>query len=434
MKENKILNVAIIGVGARGGYAYGTYMLEHKEKFQIIALCDPNLIRLNKWGDIMGVPTNNRFSSEEEFFKEKRADAILVSTMDQLHVRQANKALDLGYNVLLEKPISDDAEELRSLVEHAKKAKRTVMVCHVLRYTVWIKKCKELIDNGEIGELVSIDSTENVVYWHEAHSFVRGNWRKREECVPMIMAKCCHDLDLLQYFAGSKCKCVSSMGDLRYFKRENQPKGATERCTKCKYVDTCVYSAKSIYIKMWHSWGEPQTFPFTLITDVYPVTEKALWEAIENGRYGRCVFACDNDVVDNQTTIMTFDNNITATLKMEAFCKDGGRDMTFFGTLGELQLRESADSIILKKFDDSTKIYKLSELTDDLVGHGGGDHRMLDKVYDVMALGDKNIDTSIESSVESHYMALAAEESRLNDGKLIYIDKYRKEVKTKDKK
>ncbi len=425
MAENKILNIAVIGLGARGGYAYGLYMLEHKEKFHIRALCDVDPVRLKKWGDIMGVPEENRFLSEDEFFKEKRADLILVSTMDRLHVRQANKALDLGYNVLLEKPISDDADELRSLVEHSKRANRIVMVCHVLRYTVWIKKCKEIIDSGEIGELVSIDSTENVVYWHEAHSFVRGNWRKRSECVPMIMAKCCHDLDLIQYFAGSKCKCVSSMGDLRYFKKENQPEGAADRCTKCKYIDSCVYSAKNVYIKEWHRQGDAQVFPFTLITDVYPVTEDALWKAIDEGRYGRCAFCCDNDVVDNQTVIMTFENKVTATLKMEAFCRDGGRDMTFFGTQGELQLRESADTITLKEFDGTTKVWKLSELTDDLEGHGGGDHRMLDKVYEVMALNDSDADTSIEKSVESHYMALAAEESRLSDGKLIYIEKYR---------
>lgn len=425
--NEKVLNVAIIGMGARGGYAYGLYMLEHKDKFNIVAICDVDPVRLNKWGDMMNVSQENRFLSENEFFEKKRADVLFVMTMDQLHVRQANKGLELGYNILVEKPISDDVEELRSLVANAKKANRIVMVCHVLRYTVWIRKCKEIIDSGEIGQLVSIDDLENVVYWHQAHSFVRGNWHKRADTAPMIMAKCCHDLDLLQYFAGSKCKCVSSMGDLRYFKAENKPDGSAERCTECKYIDSCVYSAKNIYIKEWHRENEPQVFPFTLITDVYPVTEEAMWKAIEEGRYGKCVFACDNDVVDNQTVIMTFENGITATLKMEAFVKDGGRDMTFFGTEGELDLREFEDKIVLKKFDGTTKVWKLSELTDDLAGHGGGDHRMLDKVYEVMVLNNPEVDTSIEASVESHYMALAAEESRLHDGQLVYIDKYRKE-------
>jgi len=424
--NNKVLEIAIIGMGARGGYAYGLYIDEHKEKYHVNAICDIDPIRLKKWGDMFNVPEENRFLSEQEFFKEKRADVLFVTTMDKLHVRMANEGLDLGYNLLLEKPISDDVDELRSLVEHANKASRKVMVCHVLRYTVFMRKIKELLDEGAIGQLVSIDHTENVVYWHEAHSYVRGNWHKREDATPMIMAKCCHDLDLLQWFAGSRCKCLSSMGDLRYFKKENKPEGSADRCTECKFKETCTYSAKKIYIDGWHRNHEVQDFPFTLITDTYPVTEEALYKSINEGRYGKCVFACDNNVVDNQTVIMTFENGITATLKMEAFVRDGGRDIRFFGTDGEIDLFEGQGQIIFKKFTGETKIYRLDELTNDLHGHGGGDHRMLDKLYDVFVLNDTNVDTSIENSVESHYMALAAEESRLLGGELINLSKYRK--------
>ena len=424
--DKKILTVAIIGMGARGGYAYGTYLVDNPEKFKIVAICDPDAYRLNKWGDYMSVPQKDRFLDEEEFFKEKRADVLFVTTMDRLHVRMANRGLDLDYNLLLEKPISDSKEELKSLIEHAHKANKTIMVCHVLRYTVWIKKCKEIIDSGAIGQLVSIDHTENVVYWHEAHSFVRGNWHKRADTAPMILAKCCHDLDLLQYFAHSRFKYISSMGDLRYFKKENKPEGSADRCTECKYKDTCTYSAKRIYIDGWHECHEVQDFPFTLITDVYPVTEEALYESIKTGRYGKCVFACDNDVVDNQTTIMTFENGITATLKMEAFVKDGGRDIRFFGTDGELYLEEGKNTITLKKFTGETKVWKITDLTNDLHGHGGGDHEMLKQLYNVMALGDKNVETSIDASVESHYAALAAEESRLHHGELIEMSHFRK--------
>ena len=424
--KNPILKIAIIGMGGRGGYAYGTYVHAHKEKFQIVSICDIDSVRLNKWGELFEVPEENRFLSEEEFFKEKRADVLFITTMDRLHVRMANKALELGYDLLLEKPITDSKEELDSLVENAHRSGRKIMVCHVLRYTVWINKCKEIIDSGEIGRLVSIDHTENVVYWHEAHSFVRGNWHKREDCAPMILAKCCHDLDLLQYFAQSRCKSVSSMGDLRFFVKENKPEGSADRCTNCKYMDTCTYSAKRIYIDMWKSCGKPaDVFPFSLITDALPVTEEALWESIRNGRYGKCVFACDNNVVDNQTVIMTFENGITATLKMEAFVRDGGRDIRFFGTDGELDLREGENTITLKKFNGETKVWKISELTDDLEGHGGGDHRMLDQLYNVMALNDTNVQTSIDASAESHYMAYAAEESRLEGGKLVELSKYR---------
>lgn len=423
--ENKVLTVAIIGMGGRGGYAYSPYLKEHPEKFKVTAICDVDDFRLNKWGDFHSLPKESRFSNEDEFFKEKRADVLFVTTMDRQHVGHANKGLDLGYDLLCEKPITDSKEELDDLVKHAHETKRKIMVCHVLRYTVWIKKCMELLDSGAIGQLVSIDHTENVVYWHEAHSFVRGNWHNRKETAPMILAKCCHDLDLLQYFAHSKCKYISSMGDLRYFKKENHPEGASDRCTKCKYMDSCTYSAKRIYVDGWKYCGKPQVFPFTLVTDVFPVTEEALWDTIENGRYGKCVFTCDNDVVDNQTVIMTFENGITATLNMEAFVKNGGRDIIFYGTEGEIRLYEGENKIILRKFNGEDQEWKITDLTDDLEGHGGGDHRMLDSLYEVMALNNDKIETSIDASAESHYMAFAAEESRLNHGTLIDLDKYR---------
>ena len=424
--EKKIVTVSIIGLGGRGGEAYGRYLINLKDKFKITHVCDIDHVRLNKYGDLFDVPTENRFDAEEKFFERKWSDVLFITTQDRLHVRMAKKALLLGYDIVLEKPISEYVEELKELSVLAKATGRKVMVCHVLRYTVTMRKLKEILDSGAIGKLVSIDHTENVVYWHEAHSYVRGNWRNREVATPMIMAKCCHDLDLLQNFVGSKCHSVASMGSLAYFKAENKPAGSADRCTQCPYIDNCSYSAKKIYIDMWKDCGRPANlFPFSLITDVYPTTEEALQTAIEEGPYGRCVFACDNDVVDNQTVIMQFENGVTATLKMEAFVKDGGRDIRFFGTEGELVLCEAEGTITLKKYFGENTVWKLTDLTDDLEGHGGGDHRMIDRLYEVMTDPKTLSDTSIDNSVESHYMALAAEESRLNGGQLVLISKYR---------
>ena len=382
---------------------------------------------------IKNIPTHihindkeNRFDDEEKFFQEKLSDVLFITTQDKLHIRMAKKALSLGYDIVLEKPISDDSQELRELSELAHKTDRMIMVCHVLRYTAAMRKLKEIINSGAIGKLVSIDHTENVVYWHEAHSYVRGNWRNRKIAAPMIMAKCCHDLDLIQDFVGGRCKSVASMGSLAYFKPEFKPEGSADRCIHCKYIDTCVYSAKKIYIDMWKECGKPiNIFPFNLITDAYPTTEDALLESITNSPYGRCVFACDNDVVDNQTVIMQFENGVTATLKMEAFVKNGGRDIRFFGTEGELELREGENTITLKKYFGEDIVWKISDLTDDLEGHGGGDHRMIDELYDIMTGQNPQVATSIDESIESHYMALAAEESRLNGGQLIEIAKFR---------
>ena len=424
---NKIVTVSIIGLGGRGGEAYGRYLITQKDKFKITHVCDISETRLNKYGDLFEVEKENRFNDEDKFFEKKLSDVLFITTQDQMHVRMAKKALLLGYDIVLEKPISDDVEELRELSKLAHETGRKIMVCHVLRYTVFMRKLKEILNSGAIGKLISIDHTENVVFWHEAHSYVRGNWRNRKMATPMIMAKCCHDLDLLQDFAGSKCRSVSSMGSLAYFKPEFKPEGSADRCTNCKYVDTCCYSAKKIYVDMWHCSGEPENiFPFNLITDVCPLTEEALIKAIKEGPYGRCVFACDNDVVDNQTVIMQFENGITATLKMEAFVKEGGRDIRFFGTEGELVLNEGDGVIKLKRYFGEDETWKICDLTDDLVGHGGGDHRMIDELYEIMIGNTSQIATSIDESIESHYMALAAEESRLNGGNLVEIAKFRK--------
>lgn len=425
--SNKIVTVSIIGLGGRGGEAYGRYMAFLADKFKITHICDINPVRLHKYGAIFDVSMENRFDDEDKFFEKKWSDVLFITTQDRMHVRMAKKALELGYDIVLEKPITDNVAELQELAKLTHEKNRKIMVCHVLRYTVMIRKLKEILNAGAIGKLVSIDQTENVVFWHEAHSYVRGNWRNTDVAVPMIMAKCCHDLDLIQDFIGGRCKSVASMGSLAYFKPEFKPEGAADRCVNCKYVDSCSYSAKRIYVDAWRGMGQPgNAGPFNLITDACPLTEEALMDSIKTSPYGRCVFACDNNVVDNQTVIMQFENGVTATLKMEAFVKQGGRDIRFFGTEGELELREHEGTITLKKYLGEDTVWKITDLTDDLEGHGGGDHRMIDELYDIMTGKNPQVATSIDESIESHYMALAAEESRLNGGALVELAKYRK--------
>ena len=424
--SDRIFSVSIIGMGSRGGEAYGRYIYSRPERFSVAAVCDIDPVKLEKYGEAFGVDEGSRFGDPEEFFAEKRSDLLFVCTQDRSHVEMALRGLSLGYDILLEKPVSDDPAALRALVQKARETGRLVMVCHVLRYTVAMRKLKELLDAGAIGKLVSIDHTENVMFYHQAHSYVRGNWRSREETSPMILAKCCHDMDLLQYFAGARCKSMSSVGSLFWFKKENQPEGAAERCLDCKYRESCPYSAKKIYLDMWESWGCPENvWPMNIITPEVPLTREALTKALREGPYGRCVYCCDNDVVDNQTCIMSFENGVTATLKMEAFVRDGGRDIRFFGTHGELVLTESEGIIRLKPFFGEEKSFLLRELAEDLNGHGGGDHRMIDALYEVLKGHGEGLDTSLENSVESHYMALAAEESRLACGAAVPVEKYR---------
>lgn len=416
--EKKKFSVAIIGLGARGAESYGRLMYSMNDKFEIRALCDVNVEKLQKYGEIFGV--TELYDNETEFFKAKRADVIVIATLDRDHVRQCERALELGYDVLLEKPITDDLAECKRLLSAHEKYGGRVVVCHVLRYAPAFIELKKVLDSGKCGDLVMIDTIEQVSYWHQAHSFVRGNWRNREQTSPMILQKCCHDLDLLQFYAGSKCDTLSSIGDLRHFKKCNQPDGAADRCTECKYVNECCYSARGIYVGNWKSIGSPDNcWPYNMLTTKLPLTEENIEEAIRTGPYGRCVYACDNDVVDHQIVTMTFENGIKANLRMTAFTQGGGRIMKFYCTKGEFELDEGTNVIAVRVFNKPDEIIDVNSVIDKSDNHGGGDAGLINAFYD--ALCGTCSPTALESSVESHLMALKAEESRVKKGVLLKV-------------
>ena len=416
--NNKKFTVAIIGLGARGAESYGRLMHSMKDKFEITALCDVDELKLEKYGKIF--ETSELFNDETEFFKQKRADALVIATLDRDHVRQCERALELKYDVLLEKPITDDLGECEMLLNAHKKYGGKVVVCHVLRYAPAFIELKKVLDSGECGELVMIDTIEQVSYWHQAHSFVRGNWRNREQTSPMILQKCCHDLDLLQYYANSKCETLSSIGDLKHFKKSNQPEGAADRCEECKYVDECCYSARGIYIGNWKAIGSPDNcWPYNMLTTEYPLTEENIRNAIKTGPYGRCVYACDNDVVDHQIVSMTFENGVKANLRMTAFTQGGGRIMKFYCTKGEFELDEATNIITVRVFSKPDKIIDVNALIDKSDNHGGGDAGLIKAFYETLC--GRGSPTALESSVESHIMALKAEQSRLKKGELLKV-------------
>lgn len=418
----KIFTAAIIGCGNRGAGTYGKLFDERKDKYRITALCDRNAERLRNYGKLFGVDGKKLFINEKDFWKEKHADLLVIGTMDSDHVPQCIKALALGYDVLLEKPITDKREECEKLLEAQRKYGGKVLVCHVLRYAPAYLKAAAMLKSGAVGRLVAIQSLEQVAYWHDAHSFVRGNWRRRDETVPMILAKGCHDLDLLQYFAGAKCESVSSVGDLAYFKAENAPEGATERCLDCPHSRTCPYSALPIYIDTWKEAGCPaDIWPHMQVTTAYPITEEALIEGLRTGPYGRCVYRCDNDVVDHQFVEMTFENGVKVSHTMMAFTATFARIYKFYGTMGELVLDEEQDAIFYKPFGGETQKIVISKLVqEDAVGHGGGDIGIVETLYEVLC-GNADNATSLEASIESHLIGICAEESRLQGGKLIKV-------------
>ncbi len=418
----KVYSAAIIGCGNRG-WTFGNFMLVRPNMFKVVSACDYDEIARKNAKEQWNLQDDNVFCDENEFFKEKRADVLVIATQDRDHVRMCVKAMELGYDILLEKPISPLAEELKELLDAQKKYNSKVLVCHVLRYAPAFVKVKDILDSGVIGRLIHVESIEMVDYWHQAHSFVRGNWRNDQTTSPMIMAKCCHDMDLLQYYVGAKCDTVYSVGSTAFFNKANQPEGASDRCQDCKFKCECPFSAERLYIERWKKLGSFEFgWPFSVVCKERPNTEEKLRKAYESNEYGRCVFACDNNVVDNQQVMMTFENGVNVVHTMSGFTGRSGRVMTFHGTLGEIELH-SEKGITVYVYGAETKFYDIKELLKetDGMGHGGGDSKLVEDLYDVLN-GKGNAETTLEKSVESHLMAIAAEKSRKGN-KLIKVHK-----------
>ena len=411
---NKLFTVAVIGIGARGKVYTRLMRRTASDKFKITHLCEKNEELLHKMGDEFELPESNRFTSEEEFFTKRHADILVIATPDDCHTRQLLKAMELGYDILCEKPLTDKKEECEALLAAQKKYGNKILVCHVLRYAKSYIKLKEILDSGVIGKLMAVDWTEPVGYWHYAHSFVRGKWRNTRSAAPMIMAKCCHDLDMIQYYAGAKCKTVSSIGGLSFFKPECAPVGATERCKDCPLKQTCPYSAYRIYLDVWKERGcPPRQWPCSVLTGE-PVTEEKILAAIENGPYGRCVFHSDNNVVDHQTVNMAFENGATAIMTMTAFTRHAGRKTRIFGTRGEIDT-DSATIKIFNFLTDKERIVDTNVANDGGIasGHGGGDFGLMESFTDAVSSGDQSkILSGIDETLASHLMVFSAEESR----------------------
>lgn len=427
---NKKMKVALAGLGSRGKDTYAPTAKLFPDKMEIVAIADIDPAKVQEVAKEYHIPEEMCFSSAEELIaQDKLADIMFITTQDKQHVEQAIPALKKGYHLLLEKPISPKPEECREIVKVAKEYNRQVIVCHVLRYTPIYSKLKDILDTGVIGDIVSVMSIENVGYWHQTHSFVRGNWRNSETTSPMILQKCCHDMDLLLWLTGKTCESVSSFGDTYLFKEECAPKGAALRCMGgCKAREDCPYDAEKIYLEH-HKIGAKTGYtewPLDVLT-LHPSVE-TITEAIKTGPYGRCVYHCDNNVVDHQVVNMKMTDGTTISHTMCGFTATGSRYAKFMGTKGEIIADMTENTIKITVFGQKdTEVIDISKIATDFSGHGGGDNRMVEEFLDMLIneTGATKRTTSVEQSVESHYCALAAEESRINGGKVIFLDKYR---------
>ncbi|WNR42723.1 Gfo/Idh/MocA family protein [Paenibacillus roseipurpureus] len=419
------ITAVLIGAGQRGADAYATYALDYPDEVKFVAVAEMDPIRRMCFQEAHAIEDASAFESWERLLEgPKLADAVLICTQDQMHFEPSIRALEKGYHVLLEKPMSPSPTECVLMGEYAEKYNRVFSICHVLRYTEFYKKLKQVLVDGAIGRLISIQHTENVEHRHQAHSFVRGNWRNSETSSPMILAKSCHDMDILLWLADADCTKVSSFGSLTHFRSESAPEGAPLYCLDgCPVEKECPYYAPKMYLER-EDWAGP--ILRKIVSNDH--SKEGVLQALKNGPYGRCVYHCDNNVVDHQVVNLEFANEVTVAFTMCAFTKEGGRSMKLMGTGG--QIRADMEKNVIEVSSFITGETTIIDIDAPLGGHGGGDHGIMrDFVRLVSRNGDEVGLTGARNSVQSHLMAFAAEKSRL-ESRVIGIEDYRNELKT----
>jgi predicted dehydrogenase len=459
------IRILLFGAGNRGAETYGRYGQTHPQNIRFVAVAEPNPIRRAQFAADHNIsPERQYIDWQDALSAGKIADAVINATQDEMHHDSTIAALNAGFDVLLEKPIATTLSETLHIVRTAEETNRLLMICHVLRYTGFFQKVKAIFQSERLGQVINISHSENVSYFHMAHSYVRGNWRNLALSAPMILAKSCHDLDLLYWFLDEKVTHLSSFGDLRHFKAENAPPGAQDRCTDgCPAAESCPFYAPRIYLDSLPikqavsradnpmlrfigktSINHPQFakalgkvippvrklteysgWPRNTITEC-PQDDAAVLDALRTGPYGRCVYRTDNDVVDHQVVSMRFESGITATLTMHGHSHEEGRTLRVDGSratlLGKFSYSESwlevheHGSGAVEQFTFASEVEQAS-------GHGGGDDGLMNTFVQAMR-GEQAPLTSARDSLESHLMAFAAEGARLGNV-MVDMDKFR---------
>ncbi|MFP4470774.1 MAG: Gfo/Idh/MocA family protein [Bacteroidales bacterium] len=401
------ITAIVAGAGNRGN-VYGGYALKHPDVLDIVGVAEPIEIRRSRFTEKHGIDPDKAFYTWEEIFERpKFADAVIITTPDKLHYGPAMKALAMGYDLLLEKPIAQSWKECKDILDLAEKNGRIVAVCHVLRYSPYYRKIRETIENGDLGELVSVQHMEPIQHEHMSHSYVRGNWRREEDNVPILLAKSCHDLDILRWWLDRNCEYVSSFGSLKWFRAANAPDGAPMRCTDgCPAEAACPYSALKIYYR-----NRTYLHHFDLPED-RDLWGDAIMTNLKEGPYGRCVYHCDNDVADHQVVSMQFAGDVTANFNMEAFTQYYGRRTRIMGSMGDLVGDENDLYFHNFRNGEVTK-WNVRENAEITSGHGGGDYGLMRDFLHAVSKHDSSLLTStLAASMESHLMGFKAEESR----------------------
>lgn len=404
------IKVALLGAGGRGtGFAHTIKNLSHLA--EIVAVAEPRESYRRDIQALFDLPDERTLADWREFAAlDKCCDAVIIATMDQEHVGPAIACQQMGYHMMLEKPMATSLEDCRQIAAAQREHDVITTVCHSMRYNKGFSLVKEIVDSGRLGKIITVDQLEQVAFWHQAHSFVRGNWGNEERSTFMLMAKSCHDIDYISYLIGRDCRRVSSFGSLSHFNAANAPEGSTERCSDgCAVEASCPYSALKVYVDAPNLDGWPAN------VCAHEHTREAHMEAIQTGPYGRCVYRCDNDVVDHQVVAMDFDGDITATFTMTAFTHGGGRKLRIHGSEAELSFDEG--DIVVKHYA-SNNVERIS-IGAEGGGHGGGDNRVISAWLDAIRTGDgSRVVTDVHESLRTHGIVFAAERAR-REGRMV---------------
>ncbi|MBQ7741186.1 MAG: Gfo/Idh/MocA family oxidoreductase [Eubacterium sp.] len=428
--SNKPVTAIIVGAGHRA-FVYSELAKTNPEMLKIVGVADPNKTRQKKAMEYFGFGEDMCFDSAEELAKHgKLADTVINGTMDEQHLATAVPLLDAGYDMLLEKPFATNESEMRQIVEAARRNNSKVMICHVLRYTPFYYSIKERIASGELGDIINIQTTEHVSYHHLSTSYIRGKWGNSDRChTTMLLAKCCHDIDLMMWFmSDTKPVKISSFGSKFQFKPENAPEGAGTICMKdCPLVDTCDFSTKRLYIDHPDRWA---FYVWDALEDKEnPTMEDKIELMKSDNPYARCIYKCDNNVVDHQSVLVNFESGATGTHNMVGGSAEPRRYIHIVGTKGELFGNFEDSKYTVLKINPSPDAHNEEcdveevdlRVTGDMVGayggHGGGDEKLAaDFVMYIRGEKPSLACTSIFDSEAGHLCVYKADESREDGG------------------
>lgn len=401
------LELVMVGAGGRGYRVYGNFALEHPDEVRFVAVAEPDPLRRARFADAHAIPVERQFRSWDELVAQPTlAPAAVNATMDRTHHPSTLALLEAGYDLLLEKPMAVSPQECVELVRAAERHRRTLQICHVLRYAPFFHTVYELVLSGRLGDVVSLQWNENLVYWHFAHSFVRGNWGNSARSGPMILSKCCHDLDLLVWILGGPPQRIASFGSLTHFRSQQVGPDIPLRCTDgCPIESECPYFAPRIYIER-----DPGRWARDAVSLDHSAS--ALRHALETGPYGRCVFRADNDVVDHQVVMLQFASGLAATLTMQGASDVEGRTLRIDGLRASLFGNQARNELRLE--DHTTGNTETIRPATVASGHGGGDLGIMRAFLDTLRGDGGQALTSAAESLDSHLLAFAAEEARVS--------------------